>query len=688
MKIARLFFALLAVLGISLFGQTKQPNAKSVQDKIGEVPADPASDFRSKRSEDPDPSGLPTSDFYPENSGASGAAPIPYRQLDRYFQEALEAGAAPGFSVVIVREDQVIFEKGYGREIAGQRAPMTAQTSTAIGSLTKSFTAMAMLQLVEQGQVRLDDPVIRYLPEFRTANKTRSDKITVRMLLNNSSGLPGGVSQRWQEKGKSLELLMESLQSVYLKREPGSAYEYSNTAFSIAGLIIGRVSGLSYADYLRRYIFQPLDMNRTTTDPADFDRLHVLYGHWPGLDGGIPAEPGIESLEMAPAGSLLRSSAADLGHYLIALLNGGRYRDRQVLSPRSLAALWSPQIRFPGLSYEQGGDGRDYQYGMGWMISEVEGRTLIHHGGSTGTMSSLTVLLPERKLAASILINLDYYFVDRYRFPSEFSMLNNALHLLENEPLTDFGNPRVPDPTLNDYELPLSLRRRLLGTYRFSGQGDARHFQGAKLDVFTGKTGNLEARIQQGKTTLLHFALDFTNEVQAVSRHIGAAQSIRFKVRPDGAVTAVYVGGSAFLKLLPEFLATYQRIERGDVSFFSPKTWTWTFQNRHFTAVQKDRPELSISGGWITPESVSMKALLRQHFPDHTLIYEGAEMTEVNGRYFWRQQSFATRSGEQRYQHVLLVNDTTGFYLLLTTPYGALTEEMQSSLGFLMDTFS
>ncbi|MCK5207442.1 MAG: beta-lactamase family protein, partial [Cyclobacteriaceae bacterium] len=309
----------------------------------------------------------------------------------------------------------------------------------------------------------LDDPVIKYLPEFRTANKERSDKITVRMLINNTSGLYGGVTKNRQDTEKSMELLMLSLQSIFLKREPGSSYEYSNAAFSVAGLLISRVSGMTYPKYLEKHIFEPLEMGRSMTDPADFDALQVLYGHHFGINGGIPAEKGIESVEMAPAGSMLRSSAEDMGNYLVALLNDGSYKGSQILSKKSIDELWSPQISFPGLTCDQGVDGSKFNYGLGWMIAEVEGRTIINHGGSRKTMSSMTILDPKRQLAATILFNLDYNFLDNYRFQSEFNILNNLFHLLEKEELTDFGNPRIQDPTLNDYELRDVMKQRFIG---------------------------------------------------------------------------------------------------------------------------------------------------------------------------------------------------------------------------------
>ncbi|MCB0634199.1 MAG: hypothetical protein KDD15_30920, partial [Lewinella sp.] len=357
-------------------------------------------------------------------------------------------------------------------------------------------------------------------------------------------------------------------------------------------------------------------------------------------------------------------------------------------SSQSIAAMWAPQINFPGISYEMGGDGADFQYGLGWMISEVEGRTLIHHGGSRGTMSSMTILIPEKKLAASILINLDDNYIDRYRFQSAFSILNNLFHLIENEKLTDFGRPRIPDPTLNDYQLPQALGEQIIGTYRFSGKGDTRNLQGAELTIFRNQNGALEARINRGETVLNHFEMDFTNKVHAVSRNIGSPIPISIKAKPDGTVTTIYFGNSEFIKLQPDFLAKYQQQHIFRFSFYFPKNWSWIFHDKHFEVRQENDPDVVMQGGINTAPSPSLKYFIRQHDPDFSPFYEGVEKTEVRGSQFWRQQSFASRKGAKIYQQMVLLNETEGFYLILATPSGKLTNEVQASLSFLMDTFT
>jgi CubicO group peptidase (beta-lactamase class C family) len=614
------------------------------------------------------------------------AQPTTQEQIDRYFREMAQQSPAPGFSVVVVKGEEVLFQKGYGREQIDQPNPMRAESVTAIGSLTKSFTALAIMQLVEAGKIKLDDPVVKYLPEFRTANPDKSQGITVRMLLNNSSGLPGGVSQHYSKK--HTEALLASVQAFYLDKEPGKTYEYSNLAFSIAGLIIERVSGLAYAEYLEFHIFQPLRMNHSSTDPADFSALETLYGHHLGVDAALPASPEIELAEMAAAGSILRSTAADLGHYLIALLNQGKYQRQSLISAQSIQEMWQAQINFPGLSYEQGGDGQEYHYGLGWMISDIEGRRLIHHGGSRGTMSSFTLLFPEAKLAATILFNIDYNNVDPYSFASPFQILNNLFHLLLQKPLSDFGRPRIADPTRNNFKLSNTAYQQYTGLYHFGGKGDRRNFQGTRLDLFQDSEGTLAAKIYRGKQLLSHFELDFVNPTQAISRNLAASQPISFVIRPDGSVSSLFYGNSLFRKEAPAFRQKNTEITIGATRFYFPKDWSWEINDPTFSARNSKERSMHLLGGIQSPITQSSPIeLLQKVVPDQEVTFSGLEHREVRGTYLWRQQSFRSQNAGRSSQHLILQNETTGFYLLISTADGQLVTQTQQLAVLLLDTY-
>ena len=283
------------------------------------------------------------------------------QKLDLYIQEFASNSASPGMSIVIVEDDRIVLNRGYGFAQSEEKTPMTSQTQSAIGSLTKSMTSLAIMQLVEKNILLLDDPVKTHIPEFRTANKDKSDKITVRMLLNNTSGLQGGVSSMHRDPEIAMELLLKNLESLYLTAEPGSTYEYSNAAFSIAGLLISRLSGKPYCEYMNDHVFSPLGMENTICDPHLLEKEGVLHGHHMGINRGIPAQTSFESGEMVAAGSSVYSNTADLANYMLALLNDGTFLNNAVIRTESIKQLWTPEITFPGLTDEMGGDGSDYR---------------------------------------------------------------------------------------------------------------------------------------------------------------------------------------------------------------------------------------------------------------------------------------------------------------------------------------
>lgn len=605
--------------------------------------------------------------------------------LDQYLQMILKEEPIPGFSVVVVQKDQVVFSKGYGFEKHGESKLMTPNTVSAIGSLTKSFTALAMMQLVEQGKVELDAPVIKYLPWFRTANKERSDLISIKMLLNNTSGLYGGVSNIKDASEASLEQLVRSLNGTYLHTDPGESYNYSNTGFAVAGLLISKISGMPYADYLERYILEPLQMHRTTTNPAKFDQLNTLYGHYLGIEGGVPASKGLISGEMIPAGSLMRSTANDLGQYLIALLNNGLYKGHQLISPQSLELMWSPSANFIGLPYEDGGDNTDDYYGLGWMLSEIDGRNLIHHGGSVGTMSSMTMVNREKKIAISMLFNLDLTLIDKYRHKTLFHISNNAMHAFEGKAPSDFGVVRMADPTENTFELNDKLKSRYLGAYLMDGIGDWL-FYGVHLEVFLNPGNEIEVQIWRGKERISNFRLDFVNQAYAIGRNIGMPLPVHFSISPKGEVSGLVYSNTKFKKRRADYFQSYAQITSPDqaFSFYFPASWKYEWCDNTFVA-QKGQ-YLAVSG--ITGYS-DMTKLLKDHFSNHYIIKEGILHQESKGPLLWLQQSFVSTSGKQEFQHYVLINQQKdhSFYYIHTTEKGALTYDVQGVVNNLMESF-
>ena len=321
-------------------------------------------------------------------------------QIDAYIASRMRTTNIPGLALGVVRGDQIVYLKGYG--VAGQGGrTVTPQTPFIIGSLSKSFTALAVMQLVEAGQIDLDAPVTRYLPWFRTADSAASAQITVRQLLNQDSGLPVFEGRRGlvddDQADAALETGVRQLATVTLSRPAGQAFEYANENYTTLGLIVQAVSGTSYEDVIRAKILAPLQMRHSAaalTDPAA-QGMATGYRYWLwwpiAFDAPYPRR-------QTPAGFLI-SSAEDMSHYLSAHLNGGAYAGQAILSPSGVDTLHAP-----GAPLRVGATSA---YAMGWVVRDQAGAVRLEHNGDISNYHANMLLLPDQKIGIVILTNVN-----------------------------------------------------------------------------------------------------------------------------------------------------------------------------------------------------------------------------------------------------------------------------------------
>ncbi len=285
---------------------------------------------------------------------------------------------------------------GYGVADLGG-CTMTPQTPMVIGSVSKSFTALAVMQLVEAGQLDLDAPVQRYLTWFQVADPGAAASITLRHLLTHASGLSrrAGIAHMTERDNSALALeqTVRMLSSEQLDRPVGSSFEYSNANYAVLGLVVQAVSGQSYEEYVQQHIFNPLQMQHSyvaQTEAAQ-NGMATGYRQWFGFPFAARDLPYPRG--MIPAGYLI-SSAEDLAHYLIAQSSQGHYGDAALLSPQGMAALHSPLIAAAPEGYHHQPSG---SYGMGWYVMELNGLSVIAHDGDTPSYHADLIIMPAGK---------------------------------------------------------------------------------------------------------------------------------------------------------------------------------------------------------------------------------------------------------------------------------------------------
>jgi CubicO group peptidase (beta-lactamase class C family) len=330
------------------------------------------------------------------SSSAQGATAPDYSAIDAYVQSELQAVHMPGAALGIVHGDQVVHMKAFGKADSSGR-PVTPTTPFILGSVSKSFTALAVMQLVEGNKVNLDAPVQRYLTWFRVADPTASAAITVRQLLYHTSGLPGQAGflaiMSSDESDGALEQHVRDLSTVQLDRPVGSKYEYCNANYDILGLLVQVISGQPYETYIQDHIFTPLDMSQSFTSRAGAvsSGLAEGYQHMFGLPVAR-AYPYPRS--MVPSGFLI-SSVEDMSHFMIAQLNGGRYGDQSVLTSQGITTMQTGTASVSA----------DEKYGMGWADTTVKGVRLIAHDGDTYNFHSSIYMVPAAKWGVVLLMN-------------------------------------------------------------------------------------------------------------------------------------------------------------------------------------------------------------------------------------------------------------------------------------------
>jgi len=325
-----------------------------------------------------------------------------FAEIDAFVRGEIADSRIPGMALAIVHDGAVVHVAGYGSTSQDGRA-VTAQTPFVIGSVSKSFTSLAVMQLVDARKVDLDAPVRRYLPEFRIDDVSASERITVRHLLTHASGISTAAgTSGLAGPVTTLAAQVANLASVRPIAAPGASIAYSNANYLVLGRLIEVVSGLSYAEYMRTKVFVPLDMRHTTMslEQAQSDGLsaaHQLYFGYP-----IERAPFFRP-DFAPAGWIV-STAEDMGHYLVAQLNGA-----SIVSAASLDAMHRGSVDYPGPAPQQ--------YGFGWIEGPRNGvPSAVWHDGSSYDMHSMVEIVPDRGWAVALLTNgeaLPYVLMQR-----------------------------------------------------------------------------------------------------------------------------------------------------------------------------------------------------------------------------------------------------------------------------------
>lgn len=350
-----------------------------------------------------------------------------FAAIDAFVESSMNQANLPGLELGIVHGDRIVHLQSFGIADPAGRS-VTPQTPFMVASLTKSFTAVAIMQLVEAGQVELDAPVQRYLPWFRMADAEASRHISLRHLLNHTSGisrLTGNyILPTHDPRVPSPETYIRALDSAALAHAVGEVPEYSNANYAILGLVVEAVSGMSYEQYLNENIFRPLAMNNTFLSEQEARQRGMATGYQMRFGNPVPVDLSFPYAFEAAGGII--STAEDISHYLIPYLNQGKYGDNSLLTPVGMAQLWEPPSYIPLDEHSN--------YALGWTTDVPYEVTGNDHSGSSGSFHSHMAVSPENGWGVVILTNADHLLLMSQ--PIEL-MTWKVMGLLVNQPIQD-----------------------------------------------------------------------------------------------------------------------------------------------------------------------------------------------------------------------------------------------------------
>jgi len=319
------------------------------------------------------------------------------RRLEGWIAAEVEAKGLPALSIAVVDDQRVVWARGFGFADPKTRTPATAETVYRVGSVSKLFTDLAVMQIVVQGRLDLDAPVSRVLPEFAPRNPFNVP-ITLRQLMSHRSGLvrEPPVGHYFDPDPPPLEKVVRSLAGTTLVYEPGTRTKYSNAGVAVLGAVVQRVRGEPFSKAIARTLFEPMGMSRSSFEPSPALVRSTAQGMMWSYDGQTVPTPAF-LLGTGPAGNLV-STVLDLGRFLSCLFAGGRVTGGAVVKPETLRLMMEPQ---PGKV------GESPTFGLGFALSQLDQERRIGHGGAVYGFATQLEALPDKKLGAIVITTRD-----------------------------------------------------------------------------------------------------------------------------------------------------------------------------------------------------------------------------------------------------------------------------------------
>lgn len=409
--------------------------------------------------------------------------------LDDYINKAIKDWEVPGLAIAVVKDDKIVLAKGFGVRKLGDPTPVDERTLFAIGSSSKAFTAAILATLVDEGKVKWDDPVIKYLPEFQMYDPYVTRELTVRDLLTHRSGLERG-DLLWYGTDLSREEILRRTQYLKPTWSLRSTFGYQNLMYLAAGQLAARVTGKSWDDLVATRIFAPLGMTSSNTTIRDFKEGGNVAAPHTKVEDKLVVIPYRLIDNIGPAGSI-NSNVVDMAQWLRLQLGAGTLDGKKVFSPAAAREMHTSQtvMRLEGQNTLLYPEAHFMNYGLGWFLSDYKGRKLVEHGGAIDGMRAEVALVPEEKLGIVILTNMNgsviamplvYRIIDAYIKQPEKDWSGDLLKVIKAMTeqgaaaarRAEAGRVTGTKPSLSIDSYAGTFRNDLYGDVRITAEGD------------------------------------------------------------------------------------------------------------------------------------------------------------------------------------------------------------------------
>ena len=342
-------------------------------------------------------------------SPAMAPAEVDLEAFDRYVEAAVEEWGVPGLAIAVVKDDEIVFEKGYGVTALNEGTPVDEHTLFSIGSTTKAIAAAGIGVLVDEGKLDWDDPVAKHLPRFQLSDPVVTQRLRVRDLLTHNAGVPN-TDVLWYEQANSLDEILRRMRYVELESPMYSNFTYQNVMYAAAGKLTEVKSGQPWSEFIEERLFEPIGMKRSV---ASLERTRLrdnVASPHDSVDGELVQIENASVDSVAAAGSIW-SSVHEMSEWAKFLMRGCETRKGKVLlEPATCAELFEPQTlvnreMYPAMRLYQH---HWFTYALGWFQTDYQGRALDFHSGSIDGLVALIGMIRDENLAVYVLGNRDH----------------------------------------------------------------------------------------------------------------------------------------------------------------------------------------------------------------------------------------------------------------------------------------